>query len=362
MKHNISVFQFALIIANTLITSSLITLPQIMTQLSEQNTWLVPLITYPLVLFILLLCLKGERNSIHEDPKSKLSKLFTIILGIFLLTSYLRDLRAFIDYISSYLLPNTPIEVISIVLSITLLYISTSGLEVIARITVIQFVVLAVLILALPILTVNEIDITNIAPIINQDEMINMMKSSFIFFPWMGEAFIAFYLVRFIGKKKDLNRGVLLGVSLGFLLFFVLTFTDIAVLGEQIVSDATYPNIIMIQEINITDFLDRIDLIIVIIWMPTLLSKLALTLYCIHKTLFQLKGKGSSQLLPPLSLFLGILAIVLFETNIQHLEYSFYTWTTVGILLEMIILILFVVMKIMRHVKEKKADNRSKSH
>ncbi|UHA59861.1 spore germination protein [Metabacillus litoralis] len=202
MKHNISVFQFALIIANTIITASLITLPQIMTQLSEQNTWLVPLITYPLVLFILLLCFKGEIHSIHEDPKSRLNKLFTIILGIFLLTTYLRDLRAFIDYISFYLLPNTPIEVISIVLSITLLYISASGLEVIARITVIQFVVLAVLILALPMLTVNEIDITNVVPIINKDGMFNMMKASFIFFPWMGEAFIAFYLVRFIGKKK----------------------------------------------------------------------------------------------------------------------------------------------------------------
>ncbi|WP_121660868.1 GerAB/ArcD/ProY family transporter [Metabacillus litoralis] len=362
MKHNISVFQFALIIANTIITASLITLPQIMTQLSEQNTWLVPLITYPLVLFILLLCFKGEIHSIHEDPKSRLNKLFTIILGIFLLTTYLRDLRAFIDYISFYLLPNTPIEVISIVLSITLLYISASGLEVIARITVIQFVVLAVLILALPMLTVNEIDITNVVPIINKDGMFNMMKASFIFFPWMGEAFIAFYLVRFIGKKKDLNKGILLGVSLGFLLFFVLIITDIAVLGEQIVSDATYPNIIMIQEINITDFLDRIDLIIVIIWMPTLLSKLALTLYCIHKALFQLKGKNSTELLPPLSLFLGILAIILFESNIQHLEYSFYTWTTIGIILEMVILIFFVVLKVKKHLKEKKADNQSNTH
>ncbi len=355
MKYKISIFQFAMIIGNFLITASLITLPQILTQISEQNAWLIPLVTYPV---FLLLVLAFAKKTYTIDRQSKSYKLFKSTVGILLVTIYIRDLRAFIDYISSYLLPTTPTEVIAIVLSLTLLYICLSGIEVIARITEIQFIILAVLILSLPLMLLNEIDLSNIYPIMGLDEVKDLGKSSFFFFPWMGEAVIALYIVSYVTYEKGLRRAVLLGISLGFFLLFILITTSIAVLGDNTVARATYPNIIMIQQINITDFLDRLDLIIVTLWMPTLLSKLALTLYGIHKTLFHLKGEGANLLMTPLSLLLAVLAVVLFKSNTLHLEFTYFTWTVIGIALELFIILLYIILRVKARGKKAEVEAR----
>ncbi|UGB32098.1 GerAB/ArcD/ProY family transporter [Metabacillus sp. B2-18] len=353
IKYNISLFQFALLLANFMIPASLISLPQVLTQISNQNTWMIPILVFPVFFLIFFLCLGKNVDPVQH---SRLDKAFTVVIGVFLIFVYIRDLRLFIDYVSSYLLPTTPIEIISIVLTLTLLYVSAAGLEVIARITVIQFIVLAVVVLVAPILVINELDVRNITPIINNEQMGNLAKSSYLFFPWMGEALISCYLIRFLSKQRGIKKGVLLGSSLGFLLIFIVIIVDIAVLGEKIMTIATYPTLLMVQEINITDFLDRLDLILVTIWMPTLFSKLALALYCIVHSLFPLKDEGTKLIMTPVSLFLGILAIILFESNTMHLEFTFQTWTVIGLLLEILLIGLLIVSRIRKKIGNKKSD------
>jgi spore germination protein len=353
-KYKISLFQFTLLLANFMLPASLISLPQVMSQVTNQNTWLVPILVFPIFFLIFFLCLEKNIVPFHN---SRLDKAFTILVGVFLILVYIRDLRLFIDYVSSYLLPTTPIEVISVVLTLTLLYVSAAGLEVIARITVIQFIVLAVVVLIAPILVLNELDVRNIIPIINNEHIGNLAKSSYLFVPWMGEALISCYLVRFISNQKGAKKGALLGVSLGFLLISIVITVDLAVLGEKIVSAATYPTLIMVQEINITDFLDRLDLILVTIWMPTLFSKLALALYCIFHTLFPLQDEGAKLIMTPVSLFLGSLAIILFESNTMHLEFTFQTWTVIGLVLEILLIGLLFISRLRKKIGNKKSNN-----
>ncbi|WP_018933219.1 GerAB/ArcD/ProY family transporter [Gracilibacillus lacisalsi] len=350
MKQFISPFQLALLVANFIFAASLITLPQILTQISNQNTWMVPFLVYPIVVVLLLIGFgRGNKaqSSFLTEQKSSLHHLFYITLGLFLIIIYIRDLRAFVDFTSRALLPTTPIEVIAILVSVVLLYISSAGIEVVTRITVIQFIVLGVTILSLPFMLLNEIELSHITPIFGADTVQDLSKSSFELFPWMGECLIFFSLLGNVTAKKRVRRATIIGVSTGLFLLFLLIITSIAVLGENIVSKSIYPNYIMIQQINITDFMDRLDLIIVIIWMPVMLSKLALTLYCIHRAFFNLNGRATSNLLmTPLSLLLAVLAIILFENNTVHLEFSFLTWTIIGIAMECFLLILIIVLRV----------------
>ncbi|MRG87610.1 GerAB/ArcD/ProY family transporter [Salinibacillus xinjiangensis] len=349
MKQFISPFQLAILVANFIFAAALITLPQILTQISIQNTWIVPFLVYPIVVVLLLIGFgRGNilQSSFLTNHRSSLHHLFYITIGLFLVIVYIRDLRAFIDFTSRALLPTTPIEVIAILVSVVLLYISSTGIEVVTRITVIQFIMLSATILSLPFMLLNEIELSHIMPILGTDTVENLSKSSFELLPWMGESLIFFFLLGNVAAKKGVKRAIIIGVSIGFFLLFLLIITSIAVLGENIVSKSIYPNFIMIQQINITDFLDRLDLIIVILWMPVLLSKLALTLYCIHRAFFNPNGGTTSNLLmTPLSLLLAVLAIILFENNTVHLEFTFLTWTIIGIVMEFLLLILVLILR-----------------
>ncbi|WP_246939399.1 GerAB/ArcD/ProY family transporter [Bacillus pinisoli] len=358
-KETISPLQIAMILANLLLTASLITLPQILTQIAGQNAWLTPLLVFPVIILMILFGLgKGTLFLQTLDRKDDIwSKGFYSVLLIFLVLLYIRDLRAFVDFISSSLLPKTPIEVIAILLTLTCLYISIGGLEVIARITVIQFIVFIVIVIFAPLLLLNEIDLKNLTPIVRPGVLSDLGKSSVFMLPWMGEVVVLFLLLTSIsGKDKaKVKKAAMYGTGLGFFLITLLIALDIAVLGSGIVSKATYPNFIMIQEINITDFLDRLDLVIVTVWMPCFISKITLTLYCIFRILVRLKVTKTNLLFAPVSLLLGILSIILFESNAEHLKFSFYSFTIIGLVLEVLIVGLFFFM---RTKKQKELKNQ----
>ncbi|MDV2687735.1 GerAB/ArcD/ProY family transporter, partial [Alkalihalophilus lindianensis] len=74
---------------------------------------------------------------------------------------------------------------------------------------------------------------------------------------------------------KAARKAVITGTALGLFLFFLILFLAIVVLGTKIVREATYPSYILVQQINLTDFLDRLDLVIVAVWLPAFFSKLA---------------------------------------------------------------------------------------
>jgi spore germination protein len=351
MKQSISPLELALLLANFIFTAALITLPQILSQISKQSTWLLPLILYPIILFIFYLALrkiKSYRAILSSDQSSFTYKVLQVLTAIFLVLLYVRDLRALIDFIKAYYLPNTPIEILAIVLSLTLIYVGSSGLEVIARITVIQLITLGAIIVLLPLMLLNEIELANLLPIISPDTIPSLSKSSFLLFPWLGEAFILLLLLGNVSQEERTFKSIMIGVSFGLLLFSILIFLIISVLGAYVAGLATYPNILMIQEIHLTDFLDRLDMVIVIIWAPCLLSRLALLLYCIHRTFINLKVTKTTLLFTPIGLFLGILTVVLFKNNTAHLEFSFFSLPMIAIVIEVLLIGLFLILKFQR--------------
>ncbi|MDC3417315.1 GerAB/ArcD/ProY family transporter [Aquibacillus salsiterrae] len=344
MKQVISSFQLAIFIANLIVSASLITLPQILTQIANQNAWLTPILVTPFLLGLVVLAV-GKGNVLQEKLKqhSMMHRLLKVTVGFLLITIYIRDLRAFTDFTMEALLPKTPIVVTMLLISATLYYICAAGLEVISRITLIQFIVFSVIVLSLPLMLTNEINWVNYMPIIQTNMVANLTKSSFELLPWVGEFVVLIMLLENKNCNKSIKKMTIYGVGFGILLLTILVSLNIAVLGQEIVSKTTYPNYRMIQEIHLTDFLDRLDLVIVILWMPVFLSKLCIVLYLIDKTLFQTREDNpTSMFLFPTILTLGILSMALFKTSMVHLRFTFLTWTIIGLVLE-IFIFLFIL-------------------
>ncbi|WP_147532758.1 GerAB/ArcD/ProY family transporter [Bacillus marasmi] len=352
MREQISLFQYIALIVNFLISGILNTLPQIIAQVGEQNTWMAPILVFPIISFLLIFVMGNSdrvrklQKSFQGSDKTILQKSFIVLMGLFLVFVYVKDFRAILDFITTVLLPNTPRDAIMIILSLALIYMAVSGLEVISRVTVIQIIIFGGIILLLPFMLLNEIKLENLEPIGGPGFGTSMLKSTFLMFSWIGEAIIALILLLDVKSPEKIKRGTVLGIGIGTLLFVILTFLDITVLGVNLVKETTYPNLALIQQINITDFLDRLDLVIVTVWLPTFIARLAITLYGINKVFglfFQNDEVPFNIVITPLCLLLGIFSVILFKNNLDHLEYSFFSWATEGLVLECLLLGLFLI-------------------
>ena len=359
MKPQISTNQYALLIANVILSGSLLSLPQVLIEINEQNAWILPIIVFPFGLAVIWLGLgKKERlwsKLYSEDERGKIIKKgWALVFLLFLVLLFIRDLRVLANFIGAVLLPTTPISVVTIFSIITLCYITWAGLEVIARVSCIHLLALGAVILALPLMLINEINFANFQPILRIETIPSLFKGAFFLLSWLGEITIMLLFAGFVSHGDKVKKAAAYGVALGLFLFSLLLLLDTAVLGPDIIESSSYPNYTLIQEINITDFLDRLDLAIVSFWIPTLLCKLSLILYGVNCTAGLLLKSKEKVTMIPVYLLLGILSILLFEDNITHQQFSFYTWASLGLLLELLIIAGYMVI---RRAQVKKKDN-----
>ncbi|WP_078411793.1 GerAB/ArcD/ProY family transporter [Priestia abyssalis] len=350
MKPQISTLQYALLIANFIFSGSIISLPQLLTSVSEQNSWLLPVIAFPFGLAVIWIGLgKRERVWSHlysdEGKGTIIRKGWAIIFLIFLVLLFIRDLRALSNFVGSVLLPTTPIPVVTIFSVLTLCYITWSGLEVIARVSGLHFIALAVVTLSLPLMLMNEINLANFQPVLRPERFPDLLQGTFFLLAWVGEIAILLLFAGFVNPAANLKKAASWGVAVGLFFLCIALLLETAVLGPDIVEYSSYPNYILIQEINITDFLDRLDLAILSIWVPTLICKLALSLYGVNCTIGLFMKRRGKMTMIPVYLLLGILSILLFEDNLTHQEFSFYTWASLGLLLELLIIAGYIVIR-----------------
>lgn len=358
MKPQISPIQYTLLVANFILSGSLLSLPQVLAAMSEQNSWILPVIAFPFGLVVIWIGMgKSERiwSQLYSDEEKGtiLKKGWAIIFLLFLILLFIRDLRGLSNFIGSVLLPTTPIHVVTIFSVLTLCYITWAGLEVIARVSSLHFLVLAAILLSLPLMLMNEINFSNFQPVLRPERFPDLFKGTFFLLAWVGEIAILLLFAGFVNPAVKAKKAASWGLFFGLFLFFLLILLDIAVLGANIVEYSSYPNYTLIQEINITDFLDRLDLAILSIWVPTLICKLALTLYGVNCAIGLFMKRRGKMTMIPIYLLLGILSILLFEDNITHQQFAFYTWASLGLLLELLITAGYIVI---RKIQMKKKD------
>lgn len=353
MKIQISNLQTTLLVANYIMTSFLIIFPQALFDLGFQYTWMSGIIW---IIFTWLLVMsglgigKGKGFSDHrflipgEGSVTIGSKFFAAIMGLFLLLIIVRDLRGFTDFIGLSLLQQTPPEIIVFASVICLIYMAWLGLEVIARFNDIYFTIMAIVIFLLPFLLLNEIEPGKLMPVISTNTLPSVLRSGFAGLSWIGEWVIILLFVSMIKPSTDTIRSVIWGIGLGIVLIVTILITTIMVMGSIVAKFQAYPSFILARQINITDFLDRLDLIIVFFWIPTLFTKMGLTMYGILQCVQIIFNQHIKLFLIPAGILAGLLSIMIFHNHITHFYYSSHVWPFLGLMFEVIILLFYRVL------------------
>ncbi|MFX3633942.1 MAG: endospore germination permease [Candidatus Pristimantibacillus sp.] len=317
-NRKISPRQYYIMVSLYIIGSAILIIPATLAVEAKQDAWIASIIAVAVGLLILPFYIHlGNRFSpmtfvqYTEKVLGKwMGKIFTIlfIAGFpFLIASL--TLRNVGDFMVTQVLPETPIEAIHIFFLCVVIMGIRYGLEPVARTAEFLFPFVIIAFLLLIILIAPQIDFKNIMPVL-ENGMKPVLSAAIphIAFPFI-EPVILIMLFPYINRTKENGKALFTGVLIGGVVLIVITVLSILVLGIN-TERLTYPSYILGRRINIGNFLQRIEIIMALIWMITTFFRLILLFYISTVSIAQtFRVKDSRFLTFPLAIIMFILSI-----------------------------------------------------
>ncbi|RXT03995.1 endospore germination permease [Ammoniphilus sp. CFH 90114] len=345
----ISAHQGMLIICALTLNSTLISVPAQVIGMAKQDAWIcyliamvIPLSAWWLISRILARFPDHDLLTIMIERYPYLGRVFGFSYLLFFLIILARDIRLISDFINIIILQNTPIVVITSLAVITAIFMTRGGIELVGRTAEIYQSALILIVLSLPIFLLREFDGRDFLPIF-EASVGDLLNGSWYAVAYLGEMIALAFMVP--GKQISFRHG-LWGFFIAIFLLEILITFNVTVLGPELAPRFMYPNQEMIRAIRITDFLDRLDLPIIGIWMPAMIVKIGVGLFLVCHAIKQLAPKISPKsIMGPLGLFSLVCSFWFFSDAIQTLNFN-RTWPAIALLFEWLIpVLLFWILK-----------------
>jgi len=344
--------QFTVLVFMYTTGSSLLLAPSLLTSSAKQDAWLAAI--FGVGVGLLLAYLYQTLGNLY--PNMTLVEYSEEILGkwigkavsllfftfIFFLAAFV--LRNIGDFITTQIMPETPIQSIHILFLIVVMMGTRLGIEPLARSAEILFPWFIVLFLLLVIFVSPQMELQKIQPVL-EEGVTPVLKASlpFISFPFL-ELIIFLMILPYVNRSKEAGKAFLMGTWMGGAVIIILTTLAILILGTDLTTRNLYPSYALAKKINIGDFIQRIEAIVAGMWFISIFFKLTICFYASTLSLAQiLKLKEYRILVFPLGLILLALSLVISPNIVYTITVTPNAWAipsglTYGLFLPLLLL------------------------
>jgi spore germination protein (amino acid permease) len=276
----ISNYQLVLLVCAQISVTNLITLPKGLIEVSKQDAWIslfYPIIYCMLLGLILFLLMKRMPGlNIFEISKSLCGKFLgsflNMIFILYLICDLVINIRLYADYFHTAILVRTPIEYIILIVIALIMYFGSGTIEEVARITSLFFPLIFILLLFIPFFLLNELDLTKLQPILSQGSKA-AFNSGLLGMGSLGDIVVFGAFLNNIKNPRGFYVSMKTGILISGLVIIVQLIQIISVFGHISASRIIFIGWFIVQQVHITDFLDRVDLFIISLWLPNLFIK-----------------------------------------------------------------------------------------
>ncbi|HPF83195.1 MAG TPA: endospore germination permease [Bacilli bacterium] len=326
--------------------------------LSKQDGWLsiiIGFLTGFLLLYLYYLIIKKypDKNIIEiiELNSSKTVSLIIKVIYVILLfvfaTSVFYNL---INFINTQFLYRTPNLAIAIMFGICLYYLLHKGIIAICRTSTILFYIYILLYLSVVIGLLPQTDLTNFLPIFKTNIGSLLLGTFNIIFLNISPLFLLTIIpYNTISKKEKLIKNVLIFYTLGFFAIFTVNFFVTSIYGSNLARIIQYPEFYLLKRLSLIGFIERVEKVLFIQWIFSLVLVIVLSLYFIKKILIK-KKENNTFIDFLLIIFLIFFVLYIFKNN--ALANNFYLYV-----LPFLCLFIFIIIPIFIYIKTKKHTN-----
>ncbi|MFC3799716.1 endospore germination permease [Cohnella sp. GCM10012308] len=265
--------------------TSILIAPAGLAQAAEQDAWIAAAFGFGLNLGIaclyLVLAERHEGQNLTQIAETLLGVWAGRVVGfLFSLFFYLLAALMVGDmgfFMSSQILTETPIEALEILFVAAVVSAVRSGFRSYAYAAEIFFpwIVLLLVLFVLPLLPLFDVD--RLKPVLEQG-IFPVFKGGLNFFG-LQELVVLFMLYPRVETGGARKRGFLLGVALGGAVLVIMTTGCIGVLEAPLTANNLYPAYTLAKNIKIGRFLERIEGIMIFIWICSIFLKITLSFH-----------------------------------------------------------------------------------
>ncbi|WP_145324607.1 GerAB/ArcD/ProY family transporter [Paenibacillus xylanexedens] len=327
---------------------------------AEQHAYL----SYVPVVFVMIVSLwlisRVQRRFPNQDLFESLVQRFPFlgrVMGflyiLFFFFVFARDIRLAGDYISITLLENTPISIIVLSLVVMGVFIVRGGLGSLIGMAELYVTLFLLISLIIPFMLIQQVNMDNLMPYFHVD-VAGVGKGSWYIFSFYGEMIA----LPFVVKGSDFRfKSVLWGIIISALLMMLILVETITAIGVPIASRLVYPSYELARQLQISDFLDRFDLALAAVTMPTMITKIAFDLYFVCWGLKRMIPKLSGKMMTGPVALVGFVCSFWFFRNAIQLNRFTREWTWIAIVFEALFpLVLYLFLRPRKKVKQKSKD------
>jgi spore germination protein KB len=237
-------------------------------------------------------------------------------------------LREFVSLLVANFMPATPVIVLAVAAVALSSYMVYSGLECIGRMTQVFAILITASIFILFFLSIPKMEVNNLLPVYDAG-LLPVIKGSFAPMFWFGHITTLSILVPFLNRPQDAMKIGVKSVLASFFVIELVAVGIIAIFGPDLASSYLAPVLNGARMVHIANFLERMELILVIVWISGGVLKVALFQWVPVLGLAQLLGlKSYRPLVVPAGIFIIALSIWL-EPDVIHLfTFMSYVWGT----------------------------------
>lgn len=284
----ITTSQAAVMIINYMLGAGILTLPRTTVEAAKTpDVWISILISGLIILLagmiVVTLCRRFQGKTWFQFVPEITGKWLAFVLGL-LFIGYFTIIAAFeirimAEVTGLYLLEGTPVWAIVMTFMWIGLYLTTGGINSIARICEIILPITLVFFLIAILLSSNIFDIKNLRPVLGSGFMpvIRGLKPSLLSFTGYEIMFVA---MAFMKSPKKGTKAMLVGITVPLVIYLITVIMVIGGLSINGVETRTWPTLDLMRSFEIQGLIfERFESLLLVIWIMQIFSTFAITHY-----------------------------------------------------------------------------------
>jgi len=265
----------------------------------------------------------------------------------------LRNISGFTGFAKIILLPRTPEAVLIFMFLLLAMYFGRTGIETLVRTNDIFFPVFVTAALILPFTLINEMHIRFLEPPLISS-FARLLGANTLMTGFYGDVFVAGVFMHTLASSRELKASMRHGVVSGTFILTIFVGMELLVFGSRIPANLLYPNYNLVQQIHLTDFLDRVDLIMLSIWFFIVSTKVLIIYQAFLVGLASLFGQRDYRIFnKPAVLLLSITTLTAFKNQTQAFVFDNYGSLMIVLLYQPLMFILLPVLAALRKPSRK---------
>jgi spore germination protein KB len=351
----ISARQFAIFVILFTIGTTILLVPGSLAQEVKQDAWIAALAGTGVGLLLVVLYNAVGRMfptitivEMNEILLGKwIGKAVSLTFVFFSLLSAAELLLYVGTFLTTQVIPDTPIEAIHVIFTCIVIMGIRLGLETLARSAEILFplfVFLFIILVAAVFLPPVQVNFENIQPVL-ETGIKPMIRAVFLFTSFFSLPLIVLLMIFpvSVNRPKAAEKTFFIGILIGGFCLSIIIILAIFVLGPDNSARHMYPSYALARKINVGDFLQRIEAIMAFMWFITIYFKMTFYFYAAVIGVAQtLKLNNYRPLTIPLGMIVVSLSLIVHPNVIHAATFDKEIWplyaSTYGLVLPLLLL------------------------